>query len=81
VPAEQIVEILATRNIHVHNRGMVSRRYLQCVKKSTLKIGTYKSITKEYLRDSINSISKIVEFIDTEVQRKYFINSNPAETC
>jgi hypothetical protein len=76
VPAEQVVEILATRNIHVHNRGMVSRRYLQCLKKSTLKIGTYKSITKEYLRDSINLISKIVEFIDTKVQIKYFANPN-----
>jgi hypothetical protein len=80
VPAEQVVEILATRNIHVHNRGMVSRRYLQCVKKSTLRIGTYKPITREYLRDSINLISKIAKFIDTEVQRKYFANPSPRET-
>ena len=72
VPVANIVEILATRNIHVHNGGIVNQRYLELVRESTLKVGAYKPITREYLRDSINSISTLVEFINTEVQGKYF---------
>jgi hypothetical protein len=72
VLVENIVEILTTRNIHVHNRGIVNQQYLELVRGSTLKVGAYKSITRKYLRDSIDSISTLVEFINTEVQRKYF---------
>jgi hypothetical protein len=71
VSAERIVEIMATRNIHVHNMGIVNRRYLESVKDGKLKVGAYKSITREYLRDSFDSIRTLVEFIDAEVQRKY----------
>ena len=72
VSAELIVDILATRNIHVHNRGIVNQRYLELVRGSTLKLGAYKPVTREYLRDSIDTISTLVEFINTKVQRKYF---------
>jgi len=80
VSAGEMVEILATRNIHVHNRGMVNRRYLESVRDSRLKVGAYKSITREYLKDSINSIRTLVQFIDTEVQRKYFANQDTKKT-
>jgi hypothetical protein len=72
VPVENIVEILATRNIHVHNGGIVNQRYLELVRGSTLKVGAYKPMTRGYLKDSISSISNLIEFINTEVQRKYF---------
>jgi len=72
VSVENIVEILATRNIHVHNGGIVNQRYLKFVRGSTLKVRAYKPIAREYLRDSIDSISTLVKFINTEVQRKYF---------
>jgi len=72
VLVENIVEILTTRNIHVHNGGIVNQLYLELVRGSTLKVEAYKSITRKYLRDSIGSISTLVEFIHTEVQRKYF---------
>jgi hypothetical protein len=72
VSVENIVEILATRNIHVHDKGIVNQRYLELVGGSTLKVGAYKPVTREYLRDSIGSISTLVEFINTKVQRKYF---------
>lgn len=72
VPVENIVEILATRNIHVHNGGIVNQRYLELVGGSTLKVGAYKPVTREYLIDSISLIRTLVEFTNTEVQRKYF---------
>jgi hypothetical protein len=72
VSVKNIVEILATRNIHVHNRGIVNQRYLELVGGSTLKVGAYKPVTEEYLRDSIGLIRTLVGFINTKVQRKYF---------
>lgn len=71
VSSGDIMEIFATRNIHIHNKGMVNQRFKQMVKGSTLKIRTYKSITRGYLRDSISSIRNLVEFIDIEAKTKY----------
>jgi len=71
-----IVEIMATRNIHVHNRGLVNRRYLDLVKGSKLKVGAYRSITRKYLKESIGSVNSLAKFIDAEVQRKYSAMSN-----
>ncbi|MCX5998039.1 MAG: hypothetical protein NTU41_00185 [Chloroflexi bacterium] len=75
VASAKIVEIMATRNIHVHNRGFVNQRYLDLVKNGKLKAGAYKPITKKYLRDSISSALSLVKFIDDTVQRKYFADS------
>jgi hypothetical protein len=80
VLVDNIAEILATRNIHVHNRGIVNQRYLEFVGGSALKVGAYKPITRQYLRDSIDSISTLVEFINTEVQGKYFARQDASRT-
>lgn len=71
VSAEKITEILATRNIHIHNKGMVNQRFRKLVKGSTLRVGTYKRVTSKYLKDSISYIRTIVKFIDTEAKTKY----------
>jgi len=71
VSPEQITEILATRNIHVHNKGMVNRRFQKLVKGSTLRLGAYKRITKAYLAYAIGCIKAIVWFIDTQARTKY----------
>lgn len=71
VSPEQITEILATRNIHIHNRGVVNQRFRKLVKGSPLRLGAYKRITREYLMDSISSIETLVRFIDTEARTKY----------
>lgn len=71
VSAENITEILATRNIHIHNKGMVNQHFRQLVKGSTLRVGTYKSVTTEYLEDSISYIRKIVDFIETETKAEH----------
>jgi hypothetical protein len=80
VSSENIVEILATRNIHVHNRGIVNQRYLEWARGSTSRVGAYKPITREYLRESIDSISSLAGFINTEVQGKYFASQDASRT-
>lgn len=74
VSPEQITEILATRNIHVHNKGIVNRRFQKLVKGSTLRLGAYKRITKAYLEYAISCIETIVSFIDTEARAKYLVS-------
>lgn len=80
VSIDQMKEIFETRHIHVHNRGKVSRQYLRSIRDSKLKLGHYKSVTRNYLRNSINLIINTVQFIDTEVQIKYFTESIPKKT-
>lgn len=71
VPPERITEILATRNIHIHNKGVVNRHFRKLVKDSTLRPGAYKRITKTYLDNAANYVETIVSFIDLEVRTKY----------
>ena len=71
VSPEQITEILATRNIHIHNKGVINQRFQKLVKGSTLRLGTYKRITREYLVYTNNCINTIVSFIDTKARTKY----------
>lgn len=72
-----ITEIMATRNIHVHNRGYVDQQYIQTTKGMKMKIGDYKKITKKYLKDSISSVYSLVKFIDSKVQERICSNSFP----
>jgi len=74
VSPENIIEILATRNIHIHNKGVVNQHFQKLVKGSTLRLGTYKRITRGYLQYANNCITTIVSFIDTEARTKYLAN-------
>lgn len=77
VATDQMKEIFETRHIHIHNRGKVSRQYLRSIKDSKLRLGHYKSITRSYLRNSIDLMIKTAQYIDKEVQTKYFTASIP----
>lgn len=71
---KKIIEITRTRNIHIHNKGIIDEKYLNLVRDNKWKDGMYKKITRKYLRDSIDSIRAHVEFIEGEVKRLYFEN-------
>jgi hypothetical protein len=62
---KQIVSYLAEKE----TKKLLNKSFKDVAGK--LKVGAYKSITREYLRDSFDSIRTLVEFIDAEVQRKY----------
>lgn len=72
VSTEAIVEILETRNIHIHNKGIVNRKYLKRVQDSKFKLGYYRPITQDYLKDAIDLVSRQARFINNKVQEKYF---------
>jgi hypothetical protein len=46
---ESLIEIRETRNIHVHNSGIVNRKYLDSVKNSSFVEGQYRGIDEPYL--------------------------------
>lgn len=73
VESEKIIEIISSRNIHIHNKGIIDQRFCKNVKDSTLKKGTYKRITQKFLINSIKNIDTIVKFIDSEVKKKLSI--------
>jgi len=73
VESEKIIEIISSRNIHIHNKGIIDQRFCKNVMDSTLKKGTYKRITQNFLIDSIKNIDTIVKFIDSEVKNKLFV--------
>lgn len=50
---KQFAEIVARRNIYVHNNGKVDRKYLREVEGSTLKLGSTLPLTKDYLKQTI----------------------------
>lgn len=50
---EHYQEIVARRNIYVHNNGKVDRKYLREVKNSNYKLGQKPKIDKAYLKQSI----------------------------
>jgi hypothetical protein len=49
----QYAEILARRNIIIHNGGSVDRKYLREVENSSFKLGNIITLTSDYLRESI----------------------------
>jgi hypothetical protein len=50
---EQYTEIVARRNIIVHNGGKVDRKYLREVNGATAKLGSVVYLSSDYLRESI----------------------------
>lgn len=46
-------ELLATRNVIVHNNGKIDRKYLSEVPNSTYSVGNSIQITEDFIRDSI----------------------------
>lgn len=49
----KLIEIYSTRNIILHNNGIVNKTYVKLNSKSKLKIGDKKSINEEYLKLTI----------------------------
>jgi hypothetical protein len=56
----EIVEIIETRNIHVHNSGMVNQKYMQNVHNPIFLISNYRYIDDEYLAKTNLLLTKLI---------------------
>ncbi len=67
VDVTAVGEVLATRNLIVHNNGIVDEQYLRLVADSGLKIGQERPITPIYLNDSLWALDALVIYVDSKV--------------
>ena len=57
---DAIVEVIATRNIIVHNRSAVDKRYKMSVPSSSLELGSTRSVSPDYFFDALEIIRDVV---------------------
>ncbi len=66
----KIVEIIETRNIHVHNRGIINTIYLSNFNLSEFYVDDYRKIDNDYLKSSRNTLNAfIVQFLNLTKQK------------
>jgi hypothetical protein len=66
-----VEEIIATRNIVVHNRGIVNEIYKALVPSSQLKIGDLRGLTEADLKSMVEVIRKTCKTTDALVVEKF----------
>lgn len=71
-----IKEILATRNIIVHNRCLVDKAYINIVGKTAFSEGEKREIKLSYLNKAYDSLTKVVFDTDLMVIKKYGVKSS-----
>ncbi len=69
-PAD-IDELYATRNLLVHNGGIVNRKYLSLVRGSPLKIGDQRPVTDDYVRAALTTAQTIGEYLYRALMTHY----------
>lgn len=69
--SDEVNEICMTRNLLLHNKGIVSRAYKEAFPKSVLNIGDERLITNEYLETSFDKIKIMTSFIHEALLVKF----------
>jgi len=64
-------ELYATRNLLVHNRGVVNRRYLRDVRNSPLRIGDVRRVDDEYVHAAIATVRTAGEHLFRGLAARY----------
>lgn len=68
---QAVVELIATRNIIVHNRGRVDEKYLRTIPTSIYKIGELRELEVVDLFTTLSILNTIVSATDQEIAQKY----------
>lgn len=71
----QMIEIFARRNIHIHNRGKVDRKYLRETKNTTLKLNSVLKIDQQYIRNSINVLTQVATVFTQAILKNIYKTS------
>jgi hypothetical protein len=75
--APDVVELIATRNVVVHNRGRIDDRYRRTVPSTKLGLGALRELTVDYLFAGKELLFQIAADTDSAVAEKYGLASNP----
>lgn len=70
IEIDEIIEIIETRNIHVHNRGIINPIYLTNTKSTIYYLGDYRTIDNDYLEKSRKSLNKFINrLLDLTIEK------------
>jgi hypothetical protein len=83
VPAgkqDEIIELIATRNVIAHNRGAIDQKYLGIVKNSLFKAGERRILYAADFFAAIKLLGQTVETTDRAVANNFGLDIPPLET-
>jgi len=69
-PAD-LEELYATRNLLVHNGGVVNRKYLSLVRGSRLRVGETRPVDDEYVHAAIATVQGVGEYLYRSLVSRY----------
>ena len=61
---DAIIEFIETRNVFVHNHGVIGHKYLNAVRGTKFKLGEYRKIDVDYLHQAHTTLGNIVSWVD-----------------
>jgi len=64
-------ELIETRHVVIHRKGVVDEKYVECTKDRSYHIGDRLRITHKMYIESLNNVVKLVKFIDKTVVDRY----------
>jgi hypothetical protein len=67
---EKLIEIRETRNIFVHNSGIVNTKYLENVKATSFAAGEYRTIDEPYLHNSKELLQQFFHELTHQIDSK-----------
>lgn len=76
----RINEYIETRNLIVHNLGIVNRNYMIKTKPSNYKIGDKVQLDKDYLDPAIQNIVSFAHYVDTRFMRHFKMKNSIENT-
>ncbi len=68
---KQLIEIHETRNILVHNMGVVDKNYIKKVECTKLKENEDRPLTDEYVIKSVNALNQFATFLWSQIEKKF----------
>jgi hypothetical protein len=74
-----IIELIALRNIIVHNRGCIDFKYIKSAGKSNLKIGEKFKLNTNHLFDSFKLLDAVVFLTDEAIVSKFKMETEEIE--
>lgn len=72
---EKIAELIATRNVIVHNRGRVDAKYLRSNPSSDFSLGSVRKLDVPYYLEALSLLNSLVASTDIEVVGKFSLET------
>lgn len=68
---DQVVELIATRNLIVHNRGIVDERYRKAVASSKYSVGQQRDLEVDTFLSALELLNTVVRVTDSAIAGKF----------